>query len=259
MKSPILILLVAAFALFATSCDDLVDGVCVNGEGQIETIDLNVPAFDAITLSNAADVIVTQGTEQSVSVNGERNIIDLIDTEVENGTWKIRYTKCVRNMDDLTIYITVPELTAVKIDGAGDITGDGIFKTDNFVAEINGAGDIDLEVVASEVTAEIDGAGDIKLQVNADRLFSTVRGAGDIELFGDAALHDISVRGAGDIFGFDLATSESVVGVSGAGSVRLTAQDKLDVNIDGAGDVYYKGNPQIEIRIDGAGDVINAN
>ncbi|MFK7971601.1 MAG: head GIN domain-containing protein [Bacteroidia bacterium] len=259
MKSPILILLVAAFALFATSCDELADGVCENGEGPIETVTLNVPSFDAITLSNSADVVVTQGPDQSVSVSGEQNIIDLIDTDVQDGVWKIRFTKCVRNMDDMTIYITVPELTAVKIDGAGDITGDGTFSTDKFVAEINGAGDIDMEVDADEITADIDGAGDIKMTLTTKRLFSTIRGAGDLEFDGYTTLHDISLRGAGDVFGYDLESSEAVVSVAGAGDVKVSVVDKLDININGAGNVYYKGTPSLNIRIEGAGEVIDAN
>ena len=259
MKTPFLFILIAAFAIFTTSCDDFVDGVCENGEGPIETVTLNVPAFNAIVLKNSADVIITPGATQEVKVSGELNLIDLLDTDVEDGVWDIRFTKCVRNMDDMTIYITVPELVAVEVDGSGDIKGNGLFATQNFDAEISGSGDIDIDVDATEISATIDGSGDLMMNLNADRLFSTISGSGDLELEGIAALHDHSVRGSGSTFAFDLKSYECVVSVSGSGDSRVSVEDKLKVSIDGSGNVYYKGNPNLEIRIDGTGEVFDAN
>jgi hypothetical protein len=259
MKTPIFFIIIAAFALFGTSCDDLVDGVCENGEGPIETVTLNVPNFDAIVLKNSADVIITPGATQEVKVSGELNIIDLLDTDVDNGVWDIRFTKCVRNMDDMTIYITVPELVSVKVDGSGDITGDGLFTTKNFDAEINGSGDIDMDVDATEVSATIDGSGDLSLGLSADRLFSTIAGSGDLELSGLVALHDHSVRGSGSTYAYEMESYECVVNTAGSGDTKVTVSDKLTVSIDGSGDVYYKGNPSLDVRIDGSGEVIDAN
>jgi hypothetical protein len=259
MKTPFFFIIIAAFALFGTSCDDLVDGVCQNGEGPIETMTLNVPTFNGIILKNSVDVIVTPGAEQSVTATGELNIIDLIDTEVEDGIWTIRFTKCVRNMDDMTINITVPELVSVKIDGSGDITGDGVFDTKNFDAEINGSGDIDIDVDATEISATIDGSGDLNLGITADRLFSTIAGSGDLSFSGLIALHDHSVRGSGSTYAYDMESYECVVSTTGSGDTKVRVSDKLTVSIDGSGDVYYKGSPSIDVRIDGSGDLINAN
>lgn len=259
MKAYSIIILTALLALFATSCDDLTDKVCENGEGFAETKTLTLPAFTGIILKNAVDVELTQGSTQSVEVTGEENLIDLLTLDVENDIWTIDFSKCIRNMDDMTIRITLPELDFVEVDGSGDVKGIGTFRTSNFIARIDGSGDVVLSIIADAATLEIDGSGDMDIDVEADRLTTSIKGSGDMQIEGLANINDISVRGSGDLYAFNLETSDTEVDVNGSGDVQVLANDNLDVDIDGSGSVYYRGKPSISFRIDGSGEIVDAN
>ena len=69
----------------------------VKGKGEIVSKELNLSKFTGVELSTSGDVILTKGSTQKVRVEGQQNIIDLINTEVSRGTWDIEFTKNVSN------------------------------------------------------------------------------------------------------------------------------------------------------------------
>ena len=50
----------------------------IKGEGPVVTRDLNVGKFTGVSLGFSGDVYLTQGSSQSVKVEGQANIIDNI-------------------------------------------------------------------------------------------------------------------------------------------------------------------------------------
>ena len=96
-------------------------GSGVKGNGEVVSKDLKLDKFTGIELSFSGDVIITQGATQKVRVEGQQNIIDLINTDVSGVNWKIGFVKNVNNHKNLTIYITIPTLTKIGISGSGSI------------------------------------------------------------------------------------------------------------------------------------------
>ncbi|MEM9885276.1 MAG: head GIN domain-containing protein [Bacteroidota bacterium] len=239
MKNIKILLLAFSIASIFSSCE--LDEICEKGEGPTVEKELDLPPFHSILLDVSADVFITQGEAQSIRVEGQENIIDLLEQEVRNETWEIDFERtCVRNYDGLKIFITLPDVRGIEIDGSGNVTGENVFTTDNIDLDIDGSGDMDLALEVKTIDARIDGSGDMELEGIADK-------AG------------YYIRGSGDIRAFDLETLEADVEIRGSGSVETTVLDFLRIDIDGSGDVFYKGNPEIEQRIDGSGDVKDAN
>lgn len=63
-------------SLVFSSCSD--DGICTKGEGRIVTETFELDDFSAIDLAESADVTITQGDIQKVTVTGHTNILDLL-------------------------------------------------------------------------------------------------------------------------------------------------------------------------------------
>ncbi|MCB0838204.1 MAG: DUF2807 domain-containing protein [Bacteroidetes bacterium] len=240
-----------------SSCD--FDGICTQGTGPLVTDTLQIASFTGIELSTSADVYISKGATQLVEVRGQQNLIDILETDVTSDVWKIDFPGCVRNMDDLEIYITLPELTYAKISGSGNIVGQDTFSTSLMELKISGAGDISLEAIATQLDVKISGSGNMILGMDTDQLTSEINGAGDLYLQGTAETHYSLVRGSGNIEAFDLVTDHTEVKISGAGDAEVTANLQLDVNISGSGNVYYKGNPAINADIKGSGHLQDAN
>ncbi|MEM6379317.1 MAG: head GIN domain-containing protein [Bacteroidota bacterium] len=213
---------------------------CVRGSGPnvVEVLDIN--EFDGLSLQIAASVFITQGTEFEVRAEGQENIIRELELDVRDRFWEIEFDRCVRNADDLRIYITMPAITELQISGSGDIFGENVFVTDDLFLRISGSGDMNLGLDADDVNMTISGSGRMRLEGTADDL-------------------SIQISGSGDIFAFDLASSSANVNIRGSGDAEVAVESALDVRISGSGDVFYKGNPVIDSSISGSGEVIDAN
>lgn len=210
----------------------------ISGEGPKVNKTLNIAKFEGFTMAVSGKVYVRQGSEQSVKVEGQQNIIDNLKTEVSGGQWKIGFEKSVSRHEGLTFWITVPTLNRAAISGSGSIIGESAFRNvGNFEAAISGSGNIQLELEASgEVSSSISGSGDIRLS-------------------GTAHNHTIHISGSGDVDGSNLRSQACEVHISGSGDCQVYADEDLTVSSSGSGDVYYRGRPRVKARVSGSGKV----
>lgn len=215
---------------------------CVNGDGPIVSEEIFLADFDGIELNMDADVFISQGPEQSVVIEGKANIIDEIDRDVNGGVWEIEADRCIRDVDQLNVFITVPDLRLVRISGSGTVFGETDFEL--------GDGDIDLL---------ISGSGEIDLGLFADDINANISGSGRMVLTGEGDELDVRISGSGDIRAFDFPVRAGDIVISGSGDAEVRVSESLLVRISGSGDVYYKGNPSIDVHISGSGDLIDAN
>jgi hypothetical protein len=209
----------------------------IKGTGPIVKKSLNVNDFQGFGLAISGNVFVQQGSKQSVTVEGQQNIIDNMVLVVENGYWKIRFNQNVRNLEKLNIYITIPTLNAANLSGSGDIKGQGLFKN---------LGDLQVS---------ISGSGNINLEVEANAVDSKVSGSGNIKLGGKASSINLAISGSGDIFTKELEVNSAQVQISGSGNANVYAKDNLNVKVSGSGDVYYRGRPRLTSKVSGSGEV----
>ncbi|MFK7936672.1 MAG: head GIN domain-containing protein [Saprospiraceae bacterium] len=242
MNTKTFFLLLFGFTLTYSSCiidnDDFFG--CERGEGPIVERELFLSDFSSIDLDIPADVCISQGPEQIVVVEGERNIINELDLDVDNGRWEIEFDDCVRDYEGLKIFITLPFYEQLRISGSGLI-----FSTDVIVAD-----DLDLRIT---------GSGDIDVALDVEDLTTRITGSGEIRLEGIAEDAEHEINGSGDLEAFDLATEDTDIVIRGSGDAEVLVADRLDVRITGSGDVFFRGNPRLDIDITGSGDVIDAN
>ena len=192
---------------------------CVSGTGPTVSQTVDLSPFTGIDFQAGGEVIVVLGDSQRVMVQGQENIVDLLNRDVLNGVWAIGFTECVSQVSELRVEVTLPEVSSVTLSGAGTV----------------------------------------EAETEADMLDTVLSGAGTITLSGQSANHEIALEGSGTIEAFDLVTDETRVILSGQGTVNVTADERLDVDLPGAGAVFYKGDPQLTVNISGAGNVVDAN
>jgi len=224
-----------------TDCPYSPDEVSNDGCGILLAETRILPKFNAIHMNTAGDVFVSPGLEQSVCVTIDSNLIDCIETTVNNRVLKINVQKG-RTLSDykLTIDIVTPDLKEVITSSAGIITGKGKFSCDN------------ITLIASS-------AGDISLELDAQNIYSYLSSAGCICLCGKADYHNANLSSAGNLHAFGLKTRETYTTVSSAGSAMVYATELLNVIISSIGSVYYKGHPTIYETVSSIGQLVDAN
>lgn len=235
MKIPVFAaaLLLAGAALSA--CDN--GGLCIRGEGDVETREIQLDAFHGIDVNGSTKVYIARGPVQHVKVKGEPNILDELETDIDDGTWQIEFDRCLGKHKAVEVYITMPDMDYAEVSGSGLLQMDDTFEAADFQARVSGSGKINGQITVGKLTSRISGSGSISLA-------------------GTAVNHDIAISGSGSINAFELDTRNTEVGVSGSGSAEVTVADALDVDISGSGRVYYQGNPAVNTHISGSGKVI---
>ena len=238
-----LLSLITAFSVSSCFIDideDGPGGACLRGSGPIVTEELELNRIGGIGLKLPRTVYLRQGDEQKVVVEGQSNVIDFLERTVKGGLWEIEIDQCVSNMEDLRIFITLPEITTVNISGSGKVVSENMF-------------------VADDIDIGIAGSGDISLALNADDVNSAITGSGNLVLEGRADEIRFRVSGSGDLRAFEMEARKGQVDISGSGDVEVYATEQLDIAISGSGDVLYHGKPSLNVSISGSGEVVDAN
>ncbi len=231
---------IVVFSLIITSCDK--NGGPIKGSGPVVTELFDLPDVSAISLSIEANIEITYGETQEITIKGQQNIIDNVEKYINSdGHWRISYFRSVKNHESVTIYITTPVMDYITISGSGSV------ETTNHFPDM------------PDVYLNISGSGHISMDVDTDQIESEISGSGSIHLSGSATEQQIDISGSGNVHAFNLVTQETYVKISGSGSSEVYVEEILDVKISGSGNVYYKGNPQINVNISGSGAVINSN
>lgn len=226
------ILLFGLLALVLTACEKVV------GEGPVVVQTRNHTAYAGIDLRMNAKVYYTQAPAYSVEVRAQQNILDVLQTHVDNGRLVIKFKNDirVRRHEDIVVNVSGPNLESLRISGSGRIVSPNLVDASNLEMDISGSGDIEMvDLVATELDANISGSGNIQIitgVVPKEKL--KISGSGDMQL--------------ANVLAKDVATT-----TSGSGNISVNASEHLNVTISGSGNVYYKGQPVINLSVSGSG------
>lgn len=231
MKKTTVIIVFTLFIMSLWSCD------CVEGTGELQTQKRKVENFDRLQIDVSAQVYLKQGENTEVIITAQQNILDVITTEVSNNTLEIdNKNNCFNNNKGISIYITVPDLNKITLDGSGDIKS------------VN-------KLTFKKLKMKINGSGSIMLDVESDYIYGEVNGSGSYSFSGIAKEQEYDIHGSGEVNAFDMPCTNCKIDVAGSGNCRVMAIRKLDVSITGSGSVFYKGSPEISTDISGSGSI----
>ncbi|HXM33994.1 MAG TPA: head GIN domain-containing protein [Pyrinomonadaceae bacterium] len=177
----------------------------VNGSGNRKTEQREMSSFKAIDSEGAFEFEVTCQKPVSFSIEGDDNILPLIQSDVRDGVLYLRTEKGYNSRKGIVVRITVPNLESIKAAGAGKFHINDL-KNEKFIVQTTGA----TALTASGETKNVE-------------------------------IHN---SGAGKIDTGSLHAQKARVDISGAASVDVNASEQLDASVSGIGRVSYSGNPK---------------
>ncbi|WP_162902935.1 head GIN domain-containing protein [Taibaiella koreensis] len=210
----------------------------VDGRGPVVSETRNISGFSEIKSDFTGDVYVTQGSISNIRIEAQQNIIDVLETVLNDGilTIRVKSNTVVRPDSRIRVYVTAPNITGLRVSGSGSMMVQETLNTSNLYVRVNGSGDVNItKLTTGSLDANISGSGEINV----------FNGTADEEYI------DIAGSGSADCSG--LAAYRSDVKISGSGDARVYALDQLKVRITGSGNVYYRGQPSIDVGITGSG------
>jgi len=211
-------------------------GKRITGSGVPKTETRAVSGFSGIGLSVAANVEIRQGNAEGLSITGDDNIVALVETVVEDGSLKIRWTEknISTSYKDLKIVIDAKTIEKLSVAGSGDVHMASL-KTTRLKTSIAGSGNVSITGLA------------------ADEVDASIAGSGSFTAGGKSKTLHVSIGGSGDLKAAKLEASEARISIAGSGDATVWAKDKLKISVAGSGDVKYYGNPEVSKSVAGSG------
>jgi len=192
-------------------------GSGIQGSGVAATQTRAVPSFTGLDLAGSNEVTVVVGAPRSVTVHADTNLISHITTRVVAGTLIIGETGSFTSHAPMNVDVGVPSLTALNLNGDGQISITGIS--------------------TPQLAVTVTGSGLLSASGTVDRLNVTLRGDGMAEL---------SQLSARDVHAI----------LNGSGLIKVDATSSLNAAVPGTGLIMYTGNPsQVVTSVTGTGSI----
>lgn len=212
---------VCLLALLAamTGCGHLMkwSGNHVAGSGAIKTEKRDVGAFASVDVSGAYEVEIVCQKQPGLEIEGDDNILPLVQTYVKNSTLYISSERGFNVKKPVKVRITTGNLEGLSSSGASKVTLSAV-KSDQLMIETSGASKIDAAGETKSLEIESSGASKVDVQ--------------------------------------DLRAARVKVSLSGAGHANVYASEEVNADVSGAASITYYGEPKVVNKsVSGAGSI----
>lgn len=200
--------------------------------GKIVTVTRPVDEnYTKINLYDDVNLVITQGNQYSIKLEGGENIISGIETSISDSTLTIRNNNkfnWVRSYEKgFTAYVTLPHLLDLHYEATSTVTNTDTIKEDS------------LFVIAE------GGSGYIKLAVNiGSSHFSINKGSVDMDISGKSGVNYIYSNSYGPFHCLNLKTDFTFINNFSTNDCYINVNYLLEYKINSLGNIYYKGNPK---------------
>ncbi|AZQ44288.1 head GIN domain-containing protein [Nonlabens ponticola] len=236
----VIIVAIALIAFQSTNAQWWSSNKKVSGNGDVITQTFNTDDYDQIKVAGSMDVVLVAGTEGTIEVEAESNIMEYLEIETKGDKLEIGVKDGININTRKGIMVTVPvkDISRISMAGSGDISSDLTLKSDKMEVSVAGSGDITLTTESRALELNVAGSGDLKMSGRTENLNASVAGSGDISAYG---LKANNVRAS----------------IAGSGDVSVFCNGgKMNASIVGSGDLRYKGKTSdIKKSVMGSGDI----
>lgn len=192
--------------------------------------------FNSIKLTCKANIYITQGSSQSVTIKTDNKTLTSLKTEVNNNLLTISlFTFTPPQI--LDIDIVMEDINSLTVNGSGNIK-------------------VNSELNNDALNLFVNGSGTITTKINSANIYTKIFGSGNINLSGSVKTYDLEITGSGQVNASDLTSDAVNITLGSAGICNIKVVNELNIKINGAGEIKYYGTPaKIKIKINGSGSV----
>jgi len=214
-------------------------GPGVSGNGVVVT-DQRTPngTFNKIDVSRGLDVYLTQGDQESIEVEADENLQEIIITDVRNGVLEIYADENIRHSSSKKVYVTFRSVDQISSSSGSDVYSTNTIKADNLELSTSSGSDMELNIDTETVSCDSSSGSDLKVSGRTNKLYAEASSGSDIK--------------AGNLE----AVSSQARASSGA-DITINTSKELIAKASSGGDIKYYGNPEKVDKSDGvSGSII---
>ncbi|WP_197088597.1 head GIN domain-containing protein [Rufibacter radiotolerans] len=198
----------------------------VEGNGKFKTETRAVSTFTSLVISGGFEVELTQGTQESLKLEAEENVLPLIESTVQNGTLTIKIKKGLKSAKRLKAYVTVRDLKKLQLAGGIKLYTTNTITGSALALEFAGGINAVMALKVKDLTADFAGGTKVTFSGTADKV-------------------TLDLAGATNLKALELKTNYLTLDAAGASSAQVNVAKELTVDAAGIVTVDYKGSPKV--------------
>jgi hypothetical protein len=251
------------------------------GSGNVIRKKVDVRDFNRVKLSGIGNLFIEQTGEESLEVEIEDNLYELLRIVVNSQELSIGFIPnigFIRPTKAINFYLKVKDIQGITLSGSGEVDA-GNLKGARLDIKVSGSGDIETEKLeAQQLSLTISGSGNIKTSDILTNEFSThITGHGDariptlktdemeLKISGSGKFEidkvetksiEARITGVGNMRLAGKTGSQEIV-ISGSGNYRAAELESTNatIKISGVGDANVKVSDNLDVSISGSGSV----
>lgn len=250
MKTPYTVQVLTALITFSllmlSSCSEF------EGEGDNIIVTQDVNSFSKIDIDLPCDVFIEYGSEQLFTIEGQANVINNMDINVESNMLRVDFNREPNSYNRITLRLVMPEMRELSAHDDNDINiSSNITSESNMRIETTGNANIIITDTTRCHNFYYEGSGSSTLQY--DYLFCEdfnykVTGYAECTIKGECLKSTLNITGESKFEGFELLSSKTILNIDGLSeTTNIYATEELDIDVEGKATVRYKGSPSIVV------------
>jgi hypothetical protein len=217
--------IIAIGALLVVSACNLNINMGENGNGKVVTEERTVTEdFNEVRGSAGLDVYLTQGAENKIVVEADENLLEYIETNIEEGKLHVTTSENIGRSKAKKVYVTFKAINSVEASSGADVVVNSVLKSQNISLKSSSGANLKVEVFTQELIAK------------------TSSGA-DLEVSGKASSLNADASSGSELDAKELLVINCNAESSSGAEVTVNVKEKLETNVSSGGDINYYGNP----------------
>lgn len=240
MTTVIKVLIASILGMLVTSCNfDF--NIGTKGNGNVKTMERTVNGtYNQIEVSRGLDVYLTQGDTQSISVQADENLHDIIKTEIEGNVLKIYADENISFSEAQIVRVSFQNLSRISASSGSDVYSTNTITSESLKLSTSSGSDMTLNLETNSLDCEASSGSDLNLTGTATTLKAQASSGSDID--------------AGK-----LQAETSHVRASSGADITVNTSKELVAKATGGGGISYIGNPEKIEKTDGVSGTITQN
>ena len=181
--------------------------------------------FSKVKVSSGIDLYIKQGSRNSLTVEADENLHDIIITEVIGGKLRIYTDRNIWRAKSKKVYLTVNSLDELTATSGSDVVSEGILRVQ------------DLDVSTSS-------GAHLRIEVEANNVISSSSSGSDLRLSGSTDTHETSASSGSSLKAYRLESKDVSAKVSSGADISVFASESIYAKASSGGDIRCKGNPE---------------
>lgn len=237
----------------------------IKGNRNVVVVTENLPVFREISLSDDIEVMIEKAAVESVTLEADDNLIDVLKFNVSDGVLNISSFYNITSKKKLNITVYYTELEALTISN-GLITMKDVITTDSFEVKTSGAARVVLNASADLINIHMqeNSSGDFNVASDSlnlilkDRIDAKVYATGQsnslymyknssVKMEGNTELFTAKLYGNSTLKAEEFKSKVIRLSSEDSPDARVFAMDEFELSAKGASKTSLYGNPKITI------------